>query len=156
MTPSPDKSAARNSTVKKYIYLTRVVTCDCAKGQQGCTRAPWNNIARRSYDSVQDVTTKTFIVFSRYQAYPEYLISYQWRTAHATTLDHVYVGIPLYMCSNAMRLAWCVTCNVFALASTHSHLHAHTPMVFCYSSVKQEFISLYSVLQFSWFKVKYI
>jgi len=61
----------------KYVFLTRVVTGDCANGQQGYTRAPFNNISQRQYDSVQDVATKTFIVFSRYQAYPEYLISYQ-------------------------------------------------------------------------------
>jgi len=126
VTPSPDISAARNSMAKKYAYLTRVTTGDCAKGQQGYTRAPFNNISQRQYDSVQDVATKTFIVFSRRQAYPEYLISYKWRTAHATILDHVYVDIPLYVCSNAMQLAWCVTCNMFALTSTHTHICRHT------------------------------
>jgi len=77
VTPSLDKGAARNATVKKYVYLTTVATGAYARGQQDCSYAPVDRATHCAYDSVYDDVTKTFVVFSRKQAYPAYLITFQ-------------------------------------------------------------------------------
>lgn len=115
--PSRDSSAARNAKVMKYVYLTYVVTGDYATGQQSCTCAPVDDDTRRPYDSVFDTVTKTFVVFSRKQAYPAYLVSFQWSSNAHRNPRSCICGYFIVYVKGMYHIPRSLTCDV----SMHAH-----------------------------------
>ena len=70
---NPDVSGYR------YMYCCKVLTGNFTLGRNGLTEAPINDISVPSwYHSVADnVNSPTmFVIFNDYQAYPEYLITF--------------------------------------------------------------------------------
>ena len=59
---------------KKNVYRARVITGNSLNSQEFLARGN-----HEAFDSVFDSATKTHIVFSSDQTYPEYLITFYWR-----------------------------------------------------------------------------
>uniref|UniRef100_A0A8D0PV62 Poly [ADP-ribose] polymerase n=1 Tax=Sus scrofa TaxID=9823 RepID=A0A8D0PV62_PIG len=74
-----DKYSIPDSKGRKRIYVVRVLTGDYTHGQTGMLTPPSKNSdnTKDTYDSVTDDINqpKLFVIFSDYQAYPEYLVT---------------------------------------------------------------------------------
>ncbi|XP_047611581.1 protein mono-ADP-ribosyltransferase PARP15 [Phacochoerus africanus] len=74
-----DKYSIPDSKGRKHIYVVRVLTGDYTHGQTGMLTPPSKNFdnTKDTYDSVTDDINqpKLFVIFSDYQAYPEYLVT---------------------------------------------------------------------------------
>lgn len=73
--------AVPDSSGKKHVYQSRVLTGEYTVGNQSYFVAPakpGSTVAR--YDSVVDnpAAPSIFVIFSDTQAYPEYLIVFKW------------------------------------------------------------------------------